>query len=437
MSGETLATIGLLLVTALLIAGNALFVFHEFAYVVLSQPDIRRFEAGRSRVGRLVAQMARRIDHYIAVDQLGITVTSLAVGWIGQPVVARLLRGPIDALGLFSGAVTVMAFAIAFALIIATQMIAGELMPKTIALRHPRTVAPLVALPVEAAARVFHPLVVVLNGMGALIVRAVGFNAEAGAHAQVLPAEELVAMIQASARAGVLRTDPMALRRALHFSDLTARDLIVPRQDIVALRDDLPVERVLEIARRHGYTRYPVYRETIDDVAGVLNVKDLVQVGEDGKAHFARNWRRLVLPMPVVPEQATIEQVLERISRERQPMLLLVDEFGGTAGILTVTDIADELIGGAGDLRPLRPGAWLVRGETAIATVESTLDISLDPGEHEVDSIGGLIMAELGRIPVAGDRVMVDGSELRVVAMQGMRVRQAILSTPPEATRRP
>lgn len=239
-------------------------------------------------------------------------------------------------------------------------------------------------------------------------------------------------MIQASARAGVLRTDPMALRRALHFSDLTARDLIVPRQDIVALRDDLPVERVLEIARRHGYTRYPVYRETIDDVAGVLNVKDLVQVGEDGKAHFARNWRRLVLPMPVVPEQATIEQVLERISRERQPMLLLVDEYGGTSGILTTTDIADELIGGGGDVRPLRPGVWLVKGETAISTVESTLDISLDTGDHAVESVGGLIMAELGRIPQVGEQVTVDGNELRVVAMQGMRVRQALLRLPPE-----
>jgi CBS domain containing-hemolysin-like protein len=437
MSSDTLLTIGLLLATALLIAGNALFVFHEFSYVVLKQPDIKRFESSASRVGRLVARMARRLDHYIAVDQLGITVTSLAVGWIGQPVVARLLRGPVDAIGLFPGAVTAVSFVIAFALIISTQMIAGELIPKTIALRHPRPVAAAVAVPVELAARVFHPLVVVLNGAGALIVRALGFSAQAESHRQVLPTEELVAMIRASARAGVLRTDPTALRRALHFSDLTARDLIVPRQDIVALRFDLSIDAVLEITRRHGYTRYPVYRETIDDIAGVLNVKDLIHIGGDGRPRFASNWRRLIQPLPVMPEQASIEHVLLRISRERQPMLLLVDEFGGAAGILTVTDIADELIGGAEDIRPLRPNRWLIKGETAIATVEATLDISLGAGNHDVDSIGGLIMAELGRIPVVGDHVTVDRSELSVVTMQGMRVKQVMLQLHPDGTQGP
>lgn len=427
MSNDTLLTIALLFVTLLLIAGNALFVFHEFAFVVLKQPDIRRFESGPSRIGRLVARMARRIDHYIAVDQLGITVTSLAVGWIGQPVVAELLRGPVDAIGLFPGAVGAVSFAVAFAIIISFQMIAGELIPKTIALRHPRSVATSVALPVELAARVFHPLVVVLNGAGALIVRALGFSAQTENHGQVLPTEELVAMIQASARAGVLQSDPTTLRRALHFSDLIARDLIVPRQDIIGLRSDLSIERVLEITRRHGFTRYPVYRDTIDDIIGLLNVKDLIQVREDGQARFTTNWARLVQPMPVVPEQASIEQVLHRISRDKQPMLLLIDEFGGTAGILTVTDIANELIGGAGDIRMLRPNTWLIKGETALATIESTLDIALDHGEHEVDSIGGLIMAELGRIPATGDRIAIDRGEVSVVTMQGMRVKQAML----------
>ncbi|HUG16580.1 MAG TPA: hemolysin family protein [Thermomicrobiales bacterium] len=431
MSGETLATIGILLATALLVAANGLFVFHEFAYVVLKQADIRRFEASGSRIGRLVGRMARKLDHYIAVDQLGITVTSLAVGWIGQPVIADLMRVPVDAIGLFPGAVGAVSFAIAFALVIGVQMIAGELMPKTIALRQPRTVAPLVALPVEICARVFHPLVVVLNGTGALIVRALGFNPQAEHHGHVLPAEELVAMIQSSARAGVLHADPVALRRALHFSDMTARDLIVPRPDVVALSIDLPVTAVLEIARQRGYTRYPVYRDSIDDIAGMLNVKDLIQIRPDGSAGAVTNWVRLIQPMPVVPEQASIEQVLHRLSSSGQPMMLLVDEFGGTAGILTVTDIAHELIGSGQDIQQTGPGEWAITGETAISTVEAVLDISLGSDDgREADSIGGLIMAELGRIPAVGDRVVVDGAELRVATMQGMRVRQVTLRLP-------
>lgn len=429
MSGDTLMTIILLIATVLLIAGNALYVFHEFAFVVLKPPDIKRFEASRSRTGRLIVRMTQRLDHYIAVDQLGITVTSIAVGWIGQPVIARLLRGPIEAVGLPSGAATAASLTTAFIFIIAVQMIAGELMPKTVALRHPRRVATLVAVPVEISARVFHPLVVVLNGIGTLIVRALGFSPQTESHAHVLPPEELIATLQLSAKAGVVSADPFAFRRALHFSDITARDLIVPRQDIVALQVGMSVEQIFDIVRRHRFTRYPVYNATIDDVAGVLNIKDLIQVGADGSPRVARMWRRLIRPIPVLPEHATIEQVLYRLTQEKQPMLLLVDEFGGTAGILTVSDIADELIGGDEDVRPNRAGGYVVKGETAVTTVESLLDISLGPEERDYESIGGLVMAELGRIPQVGDIVTVDRTTIEVMTMQGMRVRQVLLHT--------
>ncbi len=428
MSSDALLTVGLLIATALLIAGNALFVFHEFAFVMLKQPAVKRLAEGQTRVGRTIVKAARQLDHYIAVDQLGITITSIAVGWIGQPVVARLFEGSFSAIGIPSGAAAVVAFTVAFLSLTAIQMIAGELMPKTIALRHPERVAHSVALPVEIVARVFHPLVTVLNGMGTLTVRAFGVTPQAESHAPSLPPEELNALIQASARAGNLQADPILLRRMLHFSDIEARDLIVPRQDVVAFAVGQTIEEVLEIVRLHSHTRFPVYEESIDNIVGVLNVKDLVQIGPDGKARYATSWRRLVRPIPVLSERASIEQVLHRLSQDKQPLALLIDEFGGTAGILTISDIADELIGGVEDIRQASDHSYIVKGETSVSTLESILDIDLAPEERTYESVGGLVMAELDRMPSVGDTVTTKDGDLRVTAMRGRRVTEVRLT---------
>jgi putative hemolysin len=432
MSADTLLTIGLLLATALLIAGNALFVFHEFAFVMLKQPQIRKLERSDSSIGRLIAKTANKLDHYIAVDQLGITITSLAVGWIGQPLLARLLVGPFEAIGAFPGAVPAISFVVAFMFITGVQMVAGELIPKSVALRNPQGVARAVVLPVELVARIFHPLVWLLNGMGILTVRALGFNAQGEGHNQALPVEELLVLIQASARAGAINADPMLLRRALHFSDIEAQDLIVPRQDITALELHMTIEDLLAVARQSGFTRFPVYDGTIDTIIGVLNVKDLVQLDQSGEVAYVSNWRRWIRPIPALPEHATIEQVLTRLAQDKQPMMLLLDEFGGTAGILTVADIADELTGDADDIQPAGDRLYLIKGETAVSTVEATLDIELgmDEDNRNYESMGGLVMEALGRIPATGDEVSVDGAEIRVTSMRGRRVTEVSLTLP-------
>jgi putative hemolysin len=430
MSADTLMTIGLLLATALLIAGNALFVFHEFAFVMLKQPQIRNLERSDSSIGRRIAKTAQSLDHYIAVDQLGITITSLAVGWIGQPLLAQLLVGPFEAIGAFPGAVPAISFVVAFMFITGVQMVAGELIPKSVALRNPQGVARAVVLPVEIVARIFHPLVWLLNGMGILTVRALGFKAEGEGHHQALPVEELVVLIQASARAGAINADPMLLRRALHFSDIEAQDLIVPRQDITALNLRMSIEELLAVARQSGFTRFPVYDGTIDTIIGVLNVKDLVQLDQSGEVAYVTNWRRWIRPIPALPEHATIEQVLTRLSQDKQPMMLLLDEFGGTAGILTVADIADELTGDADDIRPSGEQRYLIKGETAVSTVEATLDIEIgvDEDSRNYESMGGLVMEELGRIPATGDQVALDGVDILVTSMRGRRVTEVSLT---------
>ncbi len=428
MSGDTLTIIIAIVGTLLLIAGNALFVFHEFAYVVIKPADIRRLQGGP--VGRFVSKAAHHLDHYIAVDQLGITATSLAVGWVGQPVFADLFATPVAAIGAPSGTATIIGFALAFLAITALQMIAGELMPKTIALRQPRKVASLVTLPVEIVARVLHPLVWVLNSLGNLTVQLLGMRPQGESHNAVMEAEELDVIIQTSARAGVLKANPDVLRRSLRFSDIQARDVLLPRQDIAAVSLAMTVNEVLDIARRHRHTRYPVYDGTIDSIIGLVNIKDLIQVRDDGSPALIDRWQRTIRPIPALPEHARIELVLQQLSQEQQQMALLIDEYGGTAGIVTVTDVAAELFAGSRDIRPAGPGRYLIAGDTSIGEVEAALDISLGDDERDYDTVAGYVMATLERVPEVGDELSDHVARVRVTAMRGRRVTQVMIDMP-------
>lgn len=433
MSGDTWVVIGSLVGTAILIGLNALYVFHEFSFVVLKPAQAERMSKSPERTDRLIAHGVRHLDHYIAVDQLGITVTSIAVGWIGQPTVAGLLGRVIGWSGFLTGAATVIATVLTFLLLTGTQMIAGELMPKTVALRYPERVARLVVIPVEISARLFHPLVWLLNGLGMLAARALGFSAEGEGHHQSLRAEELSAVVETSARAGRIHVDPATVRRALSFSDLHADDILVPRQEIIALNSTWPLERVLERARGAPYTRFPVYRESIDHITGLLNVKDVVSLTSDGEIEMREDWLSAVRPIPTLPESAPIEQVLVRLRQERQQMALIVDEFGGTAGIVTVADITRWLVGEPHQFVEIDEQVYLLPGRTSLTSAETALGISLDSEEVDQESIGGLIMERLERIPKVGDRIDVNGHELSVEGMDGHRITEVRLRLkPPE-----
>lgn len=427
MSDHTLMIVLALVATLVMIGLQALYVFHEFAFVVIKPAQQRRLARDPGKIPQLVAKGVRHLDHYIAVDQLGITITSLAVGWIGQPVVSDLFRSGSSNLGFTSGLIPVLSAALAFIVLTSVQMIFGELMPKTVALRHPVRVSHLMAVPVEITARIFHPLVWMLNGLGNASVRLLGFSPQEESHSQVLPAEELSAIIEMSSRHGALYVDPATMRRALNFSDLQARDILVPRQDVVALDGSWPLDRVLEVARSSKYTRFPVYAELIDRVTGLLNLKDLVSLRPDGEVEILPNWQDAIGPIPTLPEHAPIEQVLLRLGEDRQQMALVVDEFGGTAGVLTVADITKWLVGDPAEIVASGDDAYILAGKTSLASVETSLGLSFGEEAPEQDSVGGLIMAVLQRVPEEGDMVTVEGHELEVTAMKGPRVTQVLL----------
>ena len=419
---DSLEIIFRLVATVMLLGINALYVFHEFAFVALKPGQVREFDKDASSIGRLISKTSHKLDHYIAVDQVGITASSLAVGWIGQPVVTQLFTSLFGELGLSSGVMIAISAVIAFSLLTGTQMVVGELMPKTYALRNAEGTARWVAPPVEWTAKVFHPFVVVLNGIGLALVRLMGFEGKSDGHSQVMPPEELITVAKSSVRAGVLSADPKALNRLLNFSDLRAHDLMVPRMDIVAIDIDATFGEVLKTAQTHQFDKYPVYRGSNDHIIGMVNVKNLLASGMDPSSASSSDWRRWVQPIPTLPEGAQVETLLTTFQQSQQQMALLVDEFGATEGIVTITDVTEQLIDGPDEIHIDSEEHVRVDGHASIAMVEAELGISLDSENRTSDSIGGLILAELGRIPEPGDTVSVDGLTLEVSEMDGHRI---------------
>jgi CBS domain containing-hemolysin-like protein len=370
----------------------------------------------------MISRMSHRLDHYIAVDQLGITASSLAVGWVGQPVVTELFRGLFGEVGLSAGAWTVVSAVIAFGLLTGTQMVVGELMPKTYALRNAERTARWVAPPVEWTAKIFHPFVMLLNGIGLGLVRLMGFAGKSDGHGQVLPAEELATIVQLSARAGTLSTDPSALNRLLHFSDLRAHDLMVPRLDVVAIDADASFDQIRAIARQHRFDKYPVYRDSPDDVIGLVSVKNLLVSSLRNGGDDGADWRRAMQPIPTVPEHASVETLLATFRQTQRQMVLLVDEYGATAGVVTVSDVTDQLIEGPDEIHAASPQGVVIDGHASIAMVEAELDIELGSESRSADTIAGLILEETGSIPSAGATVQVNGHRIEVLEMDGHRI---------------
>jgi CBS domain containing-hemolysin-like protein len=312
-----------------------------------------------------------------------------------------------------------------------TQMIVGELMPKSFALRHPERTARFTARPVEITARIFHPFVALMNGIGLGVVRLLGFKGTADSHHPVLPAEELMTLVKSSAQAGLLPADPRIMSRFLNFSDLRAQDLMVPRVDIIALNATASLAEVLDVARAHQHERYPVYEESLDHIVGVINVKDLLASGVRRESGTSVSWKRSVRKMPILPASAPVESLLSLLNRMEAQMALLVDEYGATEGIVTIADISAQLISGPDEVVREADGCFLIEGHAPIGVVEDELGIDLDPGDAHVETIAGLVIASTGDFPETGAVVEVNRHSLEVVEIDGHRITSVRLCIAP------
>ncbi|MER6612914.1 hemolysin family protein [Streptomyces xantholiticus] len=417
--------IPLLLLAAafLLILANGFFVAAEFGLVTVERPDAERAAAEGDRRARRVVTALRELSFQLSGTQLGITITSLVVGMLAQPALAELLGGPLRATGLPPGAVPGVAAVVGMLLASAVQMVIGELVPKNWAVSRPLQVARFVAGPQTAFSAVLRPVITLLNAAANRLVRLAGVEpAEELASART--PGELMSLARHSARAGTLEQDTADLFvRTLSLGHLTAQHVMTPRVRVSTLQSDATAADVLNLTRATGLSRFPVYRERIDEIVGVVHLKDALAVRAEERRRVGVE-RIAVAPL-LVPGSLPVRQLLEQL-RSEQPMAVVVDEYGGTAGVVTLEDIVEELVGevrdehdavtdARPDLAPVaredgRP-AWEADGSCRVLTLRR-MGIDVPDGPYE--TVAGLVADLLGRIPAPGDRAELPGWRLSV-----------------------
>ncbi len=425
--------IGLLAVLGL-VAANGLFVATEFAYVAVRRTRIEHLASHGHARARLLLGSLKQLDMYIAATQLGITMSSLGLGWVGEPAIAHLIEPPLENLAgdwVGTAAAHTIAVTVAFAVITALLIVFGELAPKTMALERAERTALLAAAPIALFTRTFRPFIWALNRMGLAVVRLAGVRPTAEAQATLAP-EELEIVMKASARAGLLSTAELLLaRRGLEFGEIQASQIMVPRTEVVAIDADTSTEEVLATTAAHTHRRYPVYEGDLDHVLGLLDAKDLMRLVREEDA----DWRTLVGPVAAIPESVSVEVAVTEMRAQGARLVVLIDEHGGTSGILSSADVLARLLGHwhsaerqqAGErVRPLPNGNLLLDGLALVTDLEAAAEIDIAGDGEDFDTVGGLVMARLGQIPSVGERFTEAGYTFQVTAMDGRRVSRVI-----------
>jgi len=419
-------------VVAFLVLVNALYVAAEFGAVSARRSRIQELAAGGNRLAALLVPVVRdsaALDRYVATCQIGITLSSLVLGAYGQATLAVALAPALSSLGRLQPLVAESAAA-AVVLVALTvfQVVFGELVPKSLALRNPTAMALYTVLPMRWSIWTFRWFIAVLNGSGVFLLRRLGMAGDS--HRHVHSPDELELLIAESRDGGLLEPDEQRrLHQALRLGLRTARQLMVPRTAIVAIDVGWPGERVLDVALNTPFSRLPVYEGSIDRVIGVLHTRDLVLGHVQRRA--PGGLREVVRPAHFVPETMTADQVLRFLREQRTHLALAIDEFGGLAGLVTLEDVLSELLGDFGDGPPGQPerlpdGRLRMSGQLPLDEARHWLGTAW---ESEADTLGGHLMHVLGRLPAEGEHVTIDGIRVEVERMRG-RVAGTLLVTP-------
>ncbi|NJD10735.1 MAG: HlyC/CorC family transporter [Gemmatimonadetes bacterium] len=418
----------------LLVAANAFFVAAEFALVGARRTRIEALARAGNRRAKLADAAIHRLDHYISGTQLGITLASLGLGWVGESTIAVMIRGlfgtlppPWDVVATHAVAGTV-----AFAAITFLHIVLGELAPKSLALLYPEEVSLWTAGPLILFARVFTPVIGVLNGTANLLIRSLGMQPPHELERVHRP-EEIEMLVTQSYQHGLLKEEPVEMIRGIfHLSETMASEVMTPRTELVALAADLPIPAAADIVLEEGYSRYPVYEETVDHIIGMVTARDIWRAERAGQEHV----REVLRDVPFVPDSKPLEALLREMQEEGEHMVVVVDEFGGTAGVVTLEDLLEEIVGDIVDLEDQEEdivetpeGELHLRGGYAIADLNDAFQLKLP--EDDYTTIAGFILGRLGRVAVVGDEVRARGALLRVLAVEGRRIERVALSFRP------
>ncbi|MFI6287870.1 hemolysin family protein [Streptomyces sp. NPDC051018] len=428
----------LLFVAVLLSFACGVFVAAEFSLTTVERSDLERAAQRGERGAASALKAVRGLTFQLSGAQLGITVTNLVVGMLSEPSIAKLIRGPVEDLGLSPSVASSVALVLGTALSTVVLMVVGELVPKNWAISSPLAVAKVVAPAQRLFTAAFKPLISHLNNTANRILRRLGMEPTEELASARSP-QELVALARHSAKEGALEADTAELFvRTLSLAELTAENVMTPRVQVTALEAQATAEDVANATRATGLSRFPVYRGSLDTVVGVAHIKDVLAIPA---AQRARHRVMEVLREPLlVPESLTVDRLIDRLGG-RSTMAVVIDEYGGTAGVVTMEDIVEEVVGEVRDehdpqetpdLAPAGQDAdgrtlWSADGAARTDQLERA-GLRLPDGPYE--TLAGLLATELGRIPVEGDRIDVQGWRLDVVDASGRRAARVLMHAP-------
>jgi CBS domain containing-hemolysin-like protein len=409
-----------------LVAANAFFVAAEFALVAARRTRLDSMARRGDAKAKLAFKAIQSLDRYISGTQLGITVASLGLGWIGEPAVAGAIGAAFHGLPAPFNVVAThtVAGVIAFMLITFLHIVLGELAPKALALLYPEATSRWVAAPLILFTEATNPFIWLLNGSANGLLRLFGIRAPGEAE-RVHQPDEILMLVRQSQRAGSLeREDVRMIEGVFEFTEKNARDVMTPRTDVVALDADVTVAQAAQRIKGVGRSRYPIYGETPDDVLGIVHIKDILAAMPEREHEPITSIARDPF---FVPGTREVEDVLADMKHLKAQMAVVLDEYGGTAGIVTMEDLLEEIVGEIYDeydraepLPQTDTDGVVLPGDTEIEDLNEQFTVALSDEDYQ--TIGGYVFGALGRLPKPGDRITVGKLKFEVLSMDGRRV---------------
>lgn len=422
-----------LIIIVFLLLANGFFVASEFALVSVRQTRICQLANEGNKTAEITVGALKELDKYIAATQLGITIASIGLGWVGEATLARLIKPLFDFLPHVSETIAThtIAVAISFVLITFMHVVFGELMPKSIALQFPEKTTLTVTRPLVFTAKLFTPFIFLLNGFGNFALKLFGIPPAHPTHG-VHSEEEIDMIIDASYKGGILNeTENFILKNTLKFTDLIAKQIMVPRCNVVSIPIDIEQTQLDELLEENQYSRYPVYSENFDNIIGILHIKDLYSYYKD---RIPVDLKKVIRKPLLIPETMTMDILLKNFKENRTEIAVVMDEFGGMSGIISLEDVLEEILGDVQDefddeevqdIKKVGENKYIVNG---LYRVEEFFEFfGINQKEEEVETVGGLISKILGRLAKPNDELEFEGLKIKVIKMDDLRIEKILV----------
>lgn len=432
-----------IILVIILVLLNGFFVASEFALVGVRRTRIDELAKNGNPAAKLVQSALLNLDSYISATQLGITLASLGLGWIGEPTIAHFIE-PQLAIYLSETAAFItshtLATIIAFSFITFLHIVLGELAPKTVALQRAESTSMFIIIPLTAFTTLFKPFIWVLNGAGSFVVRLAGLKPPSG-HQLVHSEEEIKMILNQSEESGIIpEREAVMVHNIFKLGDITVKQIMIPRTDVIAFNVATPLKEVVKSIRKHLHSRFPVYENSIDTVIGFIHVKDIYQevlkTDEDEQSSSLSkkiSQTNIIRQIITVPESKKIDQVLIEMKRKRIHMAVVNDEYGGTSGLITLEDVIESVVGEIEDEfeKPLKgiqkqeDGRYTIDGLTSVEEVQKKFNLPVKGQGYT--TIGGLVFGLLGHEPRIGDSVQLGNIILEIKQLEGKRIKTLAL----------